>query len=293
MPRVRKFANDRAPTIEQIRIIIEYPDRRIRAIVCTMASSGIRVGAWDYLKFKHIVSLETDGRIVAAKLIVYSGEDDEYFTFISSELYLELEKWKQYRIQSGERVTGESWVMRNIWNTKKGYTRGLVSAPEKLKSEGVKRLIEDALWTQGLRSKLDSSKKRHEFQTDHGFRKFFKTRCQLSKVNSLHIEMLMNHSIGISDSYMKPTDDDLLKDYLNAVDSLTINGEYLLQKQVEVLKHKTKDNEYIIKGKLLDSESEIQNLKEQIRLMQASQKEILESLRYPEKLAQINTENIT
>jgi len=92
---------------------------------------------------------------------------------------------------------------------------------------------------------------------------------------------------------MKPTDDDLLKDYLNAVDSLTINGEYLLQKQVEVLKHKTKDNEYIIKGKLLDSESEIQNLKEQIRLMQASQKEILESLRYPEKLAQINTENIT
>ena len=168
-----------------------------------------------------------------------------------------------------------------------------MSAPEKLKSEGVKRLIEDALWTQGLRSKLDSSKKRHEFQTDHGFRKFFKTRCQLSKVNSLHIEMLMNHSIGISDSYMKPTDDDLLKDYLNAVDSLTINGEYLLQKQVEVLKHKTKDNEYIIKGKLLDSESEIQNLKEQIRLMQASQKEILECLRYPEKLAQINTENIT
>ena len=111
MPRVRKFANDRAPTIEQIRIIIEYPDRRIRAIVCTMASSGIRVGAWDYLKFKHIVSLETDGRIVAAKLIVYSGEDDEYFTFISSESYLELEKWKQYRIQSGERVTGESSVV--------------------------------------------------------------------------------------------------------------------------------------------------------------------------------------
>ena len=111
LPRVRKFANDRAPTIQEIRRIIEYPDRRIRAIVCTMASSGIRVGAWDYLKFKHIVSLETDGRIVAAKLIVYSGEDDEYFTFISSESYLELEKWKQYRIQSGERVTGESSVV--------------------------------------------------------------------------------------------------------------------------------------------------------------------------------------
>ena len=39
-----------------------------------------------------------------AKLIVYAGEDDEYFTFISSEAYYELEKWKQYRIPSGEPV---------------------------------------------------------------------------------------------------------------------------------------------------------------------------------------------
>jgi hypothetical protein len=106
---------------------------------------------------------------------------------------------KQYRIQSGEDVTGETWVMRNLWNTKKGYTRGLVSVPIKLQSEGVKRLVEDALWTQGIRSKLGPNKKRHEFQTDHGFRKFFKTRCELSKVNSLHTEILMNHSIGISD----------------------------------------------------------------------------------------------
>ena len=33
LPRVRKFGEDRSPTIEEIRKIIEYPDRRIRAIV--------------------------------------------------------------------------------------------------------------------------------------------------------------------------------------------------------------------------------------------------------------------
>ena len=93
--------------------------------------------------------------------------------------------------------------MRNIWNTKKGYTRGLVSAPVKLQSEGVKRLIEDALWTQGLRKKLDSGKKRHEFQTDHGFRKWFKTRCELSGMKPINIEILMGHSTGISDSYYR------------------------------------------------------------------------------------------
>jgi len=174
----RRAANDRAPTIEEISKIIEYPDRMIKVIIYAMASSGIRVGAWDYLKWKHIIPIQKNGQVMAAKLIVYAGETEEYFTFISPEAYNELEKWKEHGLQSGESVEADSWVMRNIWNTKKGYTRGLVSAPIKLRSEGVKRLVEDALWTQGLRKKLDSNKKRHEFQTDHGLRKWFK-RAQI------------------------------------------------------------------------------------------------------------------
>jgi hypothetical protein len=48
--KIRRYANDRAPTIEEIQKICEYPDRRIKAIVFyTMASSGIRLGSWDYL----------------------------------------------------------------------------------------------------------------------------------------------------------------------------------------------------------------------------------------------------
>ena len=42
------------------------------------------------------------------------------FTFITSEAYSELVKWKEYRIHSGENIDNYSWVMRNIWNTKKG-----------------------------------------------------------------------------------------------------------------------------------------------------------------------------
>lgn len=137
---------------------------------------------------------------------------------------------------------------------------------------------------------MDQNKKRHEFQTDHGFRKFFKTQCELVRVNSLHIEILMNHSMGIADSYMKPTEENLLEDYLKGVDALTISTEYMHQKNAEKIKQERKDSEYIMKGKLQESESEIQDLKEKIRLMEASQKEILECLRYPEKLVQISRE---
>jgi len=54
LPKPRRYADDRAPTLEEIQNIIEYPDRRIKAIVSTMGSSGIRLGSWNYLKCKSV-----------------------------------------------------------------------------------------------------------------------------------------------------------------------------------------------------------------------------------------------
>ncbi|MGA9317364.1 MAG: hypothetical protein WBV84_04850 [Nitrososphaeraceae archaeon] len=52
VPRGRKAANDRSPTLEELKLS-EYPDRRMKPIIYAMASSGIRLGAWDYLKCRH------------------------------------------------------------------------------------------------------------------------------------------------------------------------------------------------------------------------------------------------
>ncbi|MGN6350557.1 MAG: hypothetical protein ACTHL3_03740 [Candidatus Nitrosocosmicus sp.] len=104
-------------TIEEIRKLLEYPDRRLKAIIYTMASSGIRLGAWDYLKWGHIRPIEKDGKVVAAKIIVYAVEEDEYFSFISAETYKELKSWMDYRSFSGELINEDSWLMRDLWDT--------------------------------------------------------------------------------------------------------------------------------------------------------------------------------
>lgn len=51
LPRGRRYANDRVPTIEEIRKIIEYPDRRIKSIVYTMASSGNNIVPFKKFQF--------------------------------------------------------------------------------------------------------------------------------------------------------------------------------------------------------------------------------------------------
>ena len=74
-PQHRDYANDRAPTLEEIKKLLDFPDRRIKVIVLVMISSGIRVGAWDYLKWKHIIPIKNeDDKVIAAKIRVYAGE---------------------------------------------------------------------------------------------------------------------------------------------------------------------------------------------------------------------------
>lgn len=73
-----------------------------------MCASGIRIGAWDFLKWKHIIHIEKDGNGIA-KIIVYAGEHDEHYSFITPEAYQSLKDWMDFRAEYGEKITGEFW----------------------------------------------------------------------------------------------------------------------------------------------------------------------------------------
>src|SRR5690348_15177941 len=79
LPYGRKAANDRAPTLEEIQRLVEYPDRRIKPIIYSMSSGGFRLGAWDYLRWKHVTPI-TDNKeqVIAAKVLIYPGDHEEY-----------------------------------------------------------------------------------------------------------------------------------------------------------------------------------------------------------------------
>jgi hypothetical protein len=237
-----------------------------------MVSSGIRIGAWDYLQWRHVIpETNSSGEIIAAKLVVYAGDREQYYAFITPEAYICLKEWMDFRGSYGEKITGESWLMRDIWQTTNvdyGAKWGLATNPKKLKSSGVKRLLERALWEQGIRQPLKEGAKRHEWKAAHGFRKFYKSHAE-QVMKPINVEITMGHDIGLSASYYKPTEREVLEDYLKAVDLLTINGDKkVLQKQVTELTEKSKNNEYIIKAKLQEKDDEVRNMKDQIMALQ-------------------------
>jgi integrase len=263
MPRAKEYSNDRIPTIEEIRKLVEFPDRRIKALVYTMVSSGIRIGAWEYLKWKHITPVQNDktGEVIAAKLIVYAGEPEEYFTFITPEAFKALQDWMDFRTLYGEQITGESWVLRNLFKiadvkreqggnlrNPRGGNTGTVANPKMMVTKSTNRLLIRALYEQGLRESLEEGKHRHEFKTAHGFRKYFKTRAE-QVMNRLNVEFLLGHSIGLNSNYYKPTQQELLTDYLKAVPALTINDNNVqsLKEEQEKLEQKYQEKDVELK----------------------------------------------
>jgi integrase len=273
IPHDKSASDDRIPTLYEIHKLIEYPDRRIKTIVLIMLSSGIRLGAWDYLKWKHIKPIEREGeggKILAAKISVYAGDDEEYFSYITPEAYYSLKEWMDFRASYGEQITPESWLMRNTWkkvNVKQGSRGGLAKKPIKFKGSGIRILMGRAWNIQNVRGILEQGEKRHEFKSTHGFRKFFKSTCEHAGMKSLHVEMLMGHSIGLARNYYRPKENEILEDYLKSVPFLTINDEYRLSKQVQELKTKNEDSEYIIKGKLQEKEEQIKSLEESVKFL--------------------------
>ncbi|SRR6266516_267328 len=171
----------------------------------------------------------------------------------------------EFRASFGEEITGQSWVLRNTWQKVKprySHRIGLAKYPKQFKSTGIKTLVGRALQIQGIRSKLDlmNGEKNHDWKTLHGFRKFFKTQTE-RVMKSLNVEILMGHDIGLANSYYKPSEQELLDDYIKAIDLLTIlDDKYKLEKQVTALNEKSKDNDYLIKAKLQEKDDQIQTL---------------------------------
>ena len=53
-----------------------------------------------------------------------------------------------------------------------------------------------------------------------------------------NIEKLLSHSIGISNSYCRPTENELIEDYLKVVNLLSIDKGNKLQIQIQEIKEK-------------------------------------------------------
>jgi integrase len=237
--KIKKFINsektgnetngrDRAYTHKEIQKILDFCDQRMKTIFLILASTGLRIGALQSLRLSNLNKIDN-----VYKITVYSGDNEEYFTFCTPEAANEIDIYLDFRKRHGEKLTGNSFLLTKKFDTNLTI-EGFIGQPFGKKSLPV--ILEDYIRNSGLRN-IDHANphKRKDVPRLHGFRKFFTTQCINAKLNPEIREMLLGHKIGLASCYYKPTGQEMLEEYMKAVNNLTINEENRLKIKIQKL----------------------------------------------------------
>jgi integrase len=228
MPAARKYAADRPPTREEIARLLQIASLRLRVPILFMASSGIRIGAFGYLRVSDLEKLPSG----IGKLTVYRGEPEQYFTFVSREAMAAYEAYIEQRRNAGENIAEKSPLIRDAWCNEIGR-RYMLKTKEEARMINPKSLANriEKLWVNaGIIQRGGEERKRHEFQRVHGFRKFFRSNA-VRGMRSEDVEVLLGHK----SSYYKPNEEYLENEYLKAEPYLFIDEALTLKSRGIVL----------------------------------------------------------
>jgi integrase len=193
-----------------LRRILAEANLNMRALILTLASSGIRVGEATQIKLQDIdfdseptkITIRASYTKTGYKRIVFiSDEATKYLRdwLESRESYLKLRK--KYSKRFKESVSGDS---------DRVFPFHPVNAGRKFR-----RIIEKI----GL-TKRDPETNRYVYHI-HGLRKFFKSNME-TKISESIVEYLMGHTGYLSGSYLRYTERELAEFYLEAMDTVTI-----------------------------------------------------------------------
>jgi integrase len=206
---------DRGYTHQEIQKILEFSDQRIRTAFLILVSTGIRIGALTPLKVGDLEKIDD-----LYKVTVYSGDKEQYTTYTTPEAAKEIDNYLAYRRRrKGEHITSDTHVIvQRNGQPFKGYS--------------LRSVLQDTIERTGLKE-IGSKFKRKETPLLHACRKFFTKQLMDSKVDKAIIELLHGHDIGLTGRYYRPTEQDLLNEYLKAVPLLTISNEERLKFKLE------------------------------------------------------------
>ena len=152
---------------------------------------------------------------------------------LTPECMATLDQYFEFRKKQHEKITEESYIIRDKYATFSRTTNRSKPLSEKTINKQMKFLLTKA----GLPYE--------ELQPDHSLRKFFNTALMNSDVTYSFKELLMGHSVKLDDVYYDKDNETsrqkIVIEYMKAIDALTINEEYRLRKKIVEFENKLKD----------------------------------------------------
>ena len=267
--KLKKFLPDRtkptgskAYTDEDVRTILSVSaNKKFRALIHFLASSGVRVGSLSELKFKDLHDMKHGCKSV----LVYAGDIHEYTTFISHEAVKALDEYTDERKQKGDIINSDSFV----------FVKGSEFNFEKMSDGAVKMFIKHYLNCIQKSSNFRSrdNERRYEKMGNHAFRKRFNTILKSNDNCNISLsERLMGHNqiVRLDNSYLDPTKEKLFDEYLKALPLLLVDEKYKfeldsIKKQQRIDELESSENRIKdLESKLLEMKLHLENIETKV-----------------------------
>jgi len=244
-----KTVDDRPYTHSEINILLANTDKRNKAIILTMCSSGARVGAISELRFRDLTPID-DYNIYKIHYYAMSKKHN-YHGFCIPECRIAIDDYLDYRKRWGERITEDSPLFRVDYNSlavnrQRQIQLGL-DPIKPVSKHAIRNFMVRLLLHTGIR-KISTEEQARRLNTmmTHGFRKFYETNAYKAGMDHMYIRRLMGQKSGLEDSYLKLSDEELLEGdskhvgFIGIIGQLTINDSQRLRQENQIL-HMDKD----------------------------------------------------
>jgi integrase len=175
--RSDKKRSQRMYSRDELYRIVKAIPLRLKVIVLLMATAGLRAGAIPELKIKDLKMVENTFLI-----IVYAGTTSQYPTFCSAKCADAIREYLAERRRKGEQLDGESRLIA-----------GDVAPELQVNMDTIRNAL--TYWLKKLEIRQTGNKmERQEVMIFHGFRKWFDTQMNNSRIDSRFKELMMGHS---------------------------------------------------------------------------------------------------
>ena len=193
---------DRIPTREEVKKLLLEADLKLKAVIATLASSGMRIGELCTLRIGNVDFQRNPVRITISGK--HTKTRQTRIVRITDETANLLKEYLDGRMDEKD-----AWVFPSQTNSTQPHSKNALHM-------SIMRLIERC----GLLAKLDPESRRYALHP-HCFRKYFFTQMIAAGIDRGIAEHFMGHKFGLDTNYLRLSDEALDQEYRRASDRLT------------------------------------------------------------------------
>jgi hypothetical protein len=210
------------------------------------------------------------------KLVVYEGDpNEEYITFLTPAGSKAIDLYLESRQTAGETISAKSPLIRNAFDAVNA------TQPKPLAPNALHMVLTRLTRSVGIRPKQKEGTRqaRHDIMLFHGIRKYVNHALVNAGCNVIAKELLIGHAApGLEGSYLRPTEGELLTEFVKAIPALSLSQESELRQQVDRLRVEVADIDVLKEG-YLELKEDNKRLQEQIAALIAASKRAVENQR--------------